>query len=67
MIKPILLANVENFSIENVHIVCSHGWGISLEACAYGNVDKIDFDSCMSKTIKKQADHCPLVFIVILL
>lgn len=47
----ILLANVENFSIENVHIVCSHGWGISLEACAYGNVDKIDFDSCMSKTI----------------
>ncbi len=47
----ILFANVENFSIENVKIVESHGWGISLEACAYGFVDKIHFDARMSKVI----------------
>jgi len=47
----ILFANVNNFSIENVRIVESHGWGISLEECAYGRVEKIDFDACMSKII----------------
>jgi len=47
----ILFANTENFSIENVRIVQSHGWGISLEACAYGRVTHIDFDACMYKNI----------------
>lgn len=47
----VLLANVENFSIENLRIVDSHGWGISLEACAFGRVEKIHFDACMSKMI----------------
>jgi len=47
----ILFANVENFSISNVKIVESHGWGISLEACTYGRVEKIEFDACMSKGI----------------
>lgn len=47
----ILFANVEDFSIENITIVESHGWGISLEACEYGRVEKIKFDACMSKMI----------------
>lgn len=47
----ILFANTERFSIENVHIVESHGWGISLEACAYGTIRNIDFDARMSKMI----------------
>lgn len=47
----ILLANVTNFSVENIKIVCSHGWGISLEACTNGYISKIEFDACMSKTI----------------
>jgi len=47
----ILLANVEDFSISNLRIVKSHGWGISLEACANGRVEKIDFDACMYKEI----------------
>lgn len=47
----ILFANVEHFSIENLHIVESHGWGISLEACANGRIEKIDFDARMSKEI----------------
>lgn len=45
------VGNVEDFSIENIRIVESHGWGISLEECAYGRVKKIDFDACMSKVI----------------
>lgn len=47
----ILFANVETFSISNIRIVESHGWGISLEACAFGRIEKIDFDACMSKVI----------------
>lgn len=47
----ILLANVEDFSISNLRIVKSHGWGISLEACANGRVEKIDFDATMYKDI----------------
>ncbi len=47
----ILFACVENFSIENLRIVDSHGWGVSLEECAYGRVEKLDFDACMGKTI----------------
>lgn len=47
----VLFANVKNFSIEGLKIVKSHGWGISLEACSYGRVEKIEFDACMSKMI----------------
>lgn len=47
----ILFANAENVSVENLKIVCSHGWGISFEACAYGRIEKIDFDADMSKEI----------------
>lgn len=47
----ILLANVEDFSISNLRIVDSHGWGISLEACANGRVEKIDFRATMYKEI----------------
>lgn len=47
----ILLANVEDFSISGIRICKSHGWSISLEACANGRVEKIDFDACMYKEI----------------
>lgn len=47
----ILFANVSDFSIENLRIVDSHGWGISLEACWRGRVSHIDFDACMAKEI----------------
>ncbi len=47
----VLFVHVENFSIENIKIVDSHGWGISLEACSYGRVEKIEFDMLMSKVI----------------
>ena len=47
----VLLANVEHFSIENLRIVDSHGWGISLEACAYGYVSRIEFSAYMHKMI----------------
>lgn len=47
----ILFANTERFSIQNLRIVESHGWGISLEACAYGRVETIDFDAKMEREI----------------
>lgn len=47
----VLFANVDYFSIENLHIVDSHGWGISLEECANGSIEKIHFNACMSKMI----------------
>ncbi|MBQ2274437.1 MAG: hypothetical protein II334_03100 [Clostridia bacterium] len=47
----VLLANVENFSVSGLKIVKSHGWGISLEACSYGRVEKIEFDATMYKEI----------------
>lgn len=47
----ILLANVDHFSISNVKIVESHGWGISLEACSNGKVENIEFDARMHKEI----------------
>lgn len=47
----VLFANADYFSIENLKIVESHGWGISLEACAFGSVKNIVFDACMSKEI----------------
>ncbi len=47
----ILFACVENFSIENLKIVEPHGWAISFENCAYGSVEKIEFNARMSKMI----------------
>lgn len=47
----ILMAYVERFSIDNIHIVDSHAWAISLERCAYGRLRDIDFASTQSKTI----------------
>ena len=47
----ILFANVENFSVENITVVCSHGWGLSFEACAHGTIRNITFDACMHKEI----------------
>lgn len=47
----ILFANAERFSIRNLRIVESHGWGISLEACACGRVEQIDFDAKMEREI----------------
>ncbi len=47
----VLFANADRFSIENLHIVESHGWGISLEACSNGCIRGIDFDARMSKEI----------------
>ena len=47
----ILFANTIDFSIDNVKIVNSHGWGISLEACTYGTVKNIAFDATMHKEI----------------
>lgn len=47
----ILLANVEDFSISGLRIKDPHGWAISLEACANGRVEKIDFDAQMHKMI----------------
>ena len=47
----VLFANTEHFSIANLTIREPHGWGISLEACAHGRVEKIAFDACMHKEI----------------
>ncbi len=47
----ILFACVENFAIENLTITESHGWGISLEACSYGQLKNITFDAKMQREI----------------
>ncbi len=47
----ILFAMAEDFSVENLTLVCTHGWGISLEACHRGKIQGITFDSCMAKEI----------------
>jgi hypothetical protein len=47
----ILLAFVDNFSIENVAINDSHGWAISLERCAHGRLRDLDFASSGFKMI----------------
>ena len=47
----ILMANVSHFSIENIRLVEPHAWGISLEACSFGNISRIDFSAQMKRTI----------------
>ncbi len=47
----VLLANVRNFSIENISIVNAHAWSISLEKSSFGAVRNIRFDSVEQRTI----------------
>lgn len=47
----ILMASVSNFSIQNIHIVDSHSWAISLEYCSQGTLRDLSFDSRGSKTV----------------
>lgn len=47
----ILLAFVDNFSIENLAVKDSHCWAISLERCAHGVLRDLDFASSQSKMI----------------
>lgn len=47
----VLFANTRNFSVENIKIVCSHAWGVSLEACSHGKISGIEFCANMSKKI----------------
>ncbi|MBR4941573.1 MAG: hypothetical protein IKZ19_06190, partial [Clostridia bacterium] len=47
----VLFARAEQFSISGLKIVESHGWGISLEDCSYGRIEKIEFDARMYKEI----------------
>lgn len=47
----ILFANVKYFTIDNITVRESHGWGISLEECSFGELTRITFDARMSKNI----------------
>ena len=47
----VLFANVSHFSIGGITVRESHGWAISLEACSFGTVEKIEFDARMCKRI----------------
>lgn len=47
----ILLAYVEGFRIENLHMKDSHCWGMSLERCGQGVIRDIDFASTQRKVI----------------
>jgi len=47
----ILLAFVQDFRIENLSIVDSHCWAISLERCAHGTLRDLDFASSGFKMI----------------
>ena len=55
----ILMAYVDNFRIENIHIKNSHSWAISLERCAYGVMRDIDFAAKEHFTI----DGKPVTFL----
>ncbi len=47
----VLFAKVKNFGIENLTVVNSHAWGISLEKCEFGRVARIAFDSTERREI----------------
>lgn len=47
----ILLANVDHLSIDNIRIVESHAWAISLENCSNANLHHIEFKACMTRII----------------
>ncbi len=50
----ILLASVSRFSIQNIHIVDSHCWAISLEYCSHGTLRDLSFDSRGKKIVDGQ-------------
>lgn len=52
----ILMANVDHLSIKNLRIRESHAWAISLESCAFAEIDHIEFQACMTRRIDG-ADH----------
>lgn len=47
----ILFASVSNFSIQNIHMIDSHSWAISLEYCSQGTLRDLSFDSRGKKII----------------
>jgi len=47
----ILLANVDNFSIENLKLRQTHCWGISIERGTNGTIRGLTFDSSENRTI----------------
>ncbi len=47
----VLLAQVEHFSIRNVHVKDAHCWAISLERCGFGRVSDIHFTAEEHKMI----------------
>lgn len=47
----ILFANIEGFSIQNLHMIDSHCWAISLEYCSRGTLRDLSFDSVGTKLI----------------
>ncbi len=47
----ILMANVHHLSIENLRIVEPHAWAISLEACSFATICRIDFSARMARVI----------------
>lgn len=47
----ILMANVENLRIENLRIIESHSWAISLEACSHVTLQLLHFESQQMRVI----------------
>ncbi|MGI5819526.1 MAG: glycosyl hydrolase family 28 protein [Armatimonadota bacterium] len=47
----VLMAFVEDFSVENIAMKDSHAWAISLERCAHGRLRDLDFASTGKKMI----------------
>ena len=47
----ILMAFVDNFSIQNVALKDSHCWAVSLERCAHGTLRDLDFASTETRMI----------------
>ena len=47
----ILFASVTDFSIQNIHIIDSHCWAISMEYCSKGVMRDLSFHSCGKKMI----------------
>jgi len=47
----ILMASVSRFSIQNIHMIDSHCWAISLEYCSHGILRDLSFDSRGKKMI----------------
>jgi hypothetical protein len=52
----ILMTYVDNFRIENIHIKNSHSWAISLERCAYGVLQDLDFATTEYVTIDGKSE-----------